>query len=156
EFSPEVLLIEYVNLLKARVKDPGDIVLIDCSSRVGYEKDLISVRCYEDRSRKRLYGEGNVNIRGDLRKQNLRIIGLFNMAFAASNIRKGVRYDEMNDFERKLIQFIKDQCREITGIDVEEEKLLEFIKNLPPAKPVPVDSLRDYWKTAVQQFKRAA
>jgi len=93
ESSPEKLLSEYVRQLRIRMpcEDPEDaeaaIKLIECPSRDNKERDLISVKCYQKSdSGTMLIGECHVNIEGDLGGKVIRMIGMLNMALAASNI----------------------------------------------------------------------
>ena len=115
----------YTLLLKMRVAEPKNVVLI-YSNKVG----LLSVQSYKNRKEfeaNNLFGEGDVNVKGSLKEQNIRLINLLNMAFAAANIRlklpDGYKYDS---YERSLLSFISSQYREIyrEDISIPEEGIL--------------------------------
>jgi len=144
-YSAEAILREYVRLLKlSGVSGARNILLRPAH----LEDSLISVSCFKDRARTQLIGEGHINIEGprDLTGQLLRVTDMLNMALAAASIRKGVPYDDMNEHEKDLISFIQAACKSVTGDDVAKEDVLEFIKNLPRAEPVPLEWIAEYNK----------
>ena len=150
KFSPEALLKKYVEILRRKGID------IELKASRSKRQGLISVECYTSKSDTKPIGKGHVDIKGDLYCQPLRIIGMFNMALAASNIRKNTPYDKMNSYERRFISFIKHQCKAITGIDISEDEILEFIKELPPASAIPVDKIEEYYRLTIEQLRQAA
>jgi hypothetical protein len=163
EFSPEALLKTYVQSLQMRVpcKDPDRakeiIKLIECPTRNDKEQDLISVTCYEDRSKARLVGEGRVNIKGNLQDQELRIIGMLNMALAASNIPNNISAAEAGEYSR-LIDLIRNQYREITGKELPPDNLTQNVRfiELPRSTPLPVDEMKEYYRLTITRLQQAA
>ena len=159
ESSPEALLKAFVKLLRDRVAqgDPNKVIkLVENPSGSGKEEDLISVKCFPGSTKTGRPGEGRVNIKGDLKGQTLDVVGLLNMAVAASGIRPDVEYGKMDGSEQKLIAFIKSQCKSFTGSDIPEDKILEFITNLPPVIRVPASSLSDYYRFTIHHLRQYA
>jgi len=154
--SPEALLKAYVYFLKMHSDNPENIRLIECSGKEHGLSSLISVKRYTGAVQGEPAGEACVNIKGDLSGRKLRLIGMLNMAVAATKIRKNTAYSGMNDYERRLIAFIKDQCALITGLEIPEEDILEYIKNLPEAAAVSVDKLEGYYRLTIAALRRAA
>jgi hypothetical protein len=155
ENSPEALLKAYVQCLQVRVPsaNPKDVVkLIECPSK----DNLISVTCYEDINKQKVVGEGHVNVDGDLQGE-LRIIGMFNIAMAASNIPQSISQSELASYENWLA-IIKAQYRDIAGKDFPAENILEAIRhiNLPAIAQIYVGSLEEYYRLTIQQLQQAA
>ena len=122
-------------------------------------RPLISVECYSDsiRESQHMIGVGQVDVRGRLKGQELQLIGMFNMAFAASHIPTDTTFDNAGDYEKGLFRFIQDQCKAITGEDIKYDDLLVYIMNikLPEATAVS-DHLEDYYRLAIEQLKKSA
>ena len=152
--SPRALLQAYVNLLRMRAKDPKSIKIIACR---GEKSPFISVSRYASKNSAKLIGEGNVNIDGDISGQPLRIIGMLNMAFAASSIPNDTDYEERHEYSN-LILFIQSQYKEITGQALISDNILEAIRHivLPIADAVPVESLREYYRLTIEQLYQSA
>jgi len=153
-FGVEIIR-EYAAILKSRAINRRNVILIPS----GKMDSLICVRSFssqDEYNKGRILGEGKVDIRGELNDQCIRLVAMLNMAMAASNIRANTQYKDMEDFERKLIAFIKAECRDITGIDVPEENVLIFIQDLPRAAPLPIESIEEFNRLTIQQLKRAA
>jgi hypothetical protein len=144
----------YAKLLKARVRDSDNIVLRP-SKRVG----LISISSYKgisERDNDKKFGEGVVNVEGDIKDASL--LNILNVAFAASNIRLAVTYSNMDDSEKKLIRFIKDECAALTGSNmdgIKDDLILEFIKNIPKAAPLSVDVV-EFNSLVLEKLQQAA
>ncbi|MFH1309506.1 MAG: hypothetical protein ABIH85_02365, partial [Candidatus Omnitrophota bacterium] len=156
--SPIETIRHYINMLKVRANDPDNVHIGVGNKNVG----LISVICYEDKTKEKPIGRGIVNIEGDLCEQKnssmlqkIDFISLLNMAFAASNIREGTSYEKMNEYEKKFIQLIQSECKFVAGMDVPENNVLEFIKNLPSSKWQSVEKIRDYFKIQVARIEQA-
>lgn len=143
----------YSALLKVRAGDPKNIILIPSSQ----EESLVSIRSYKDhsaRARGDIFGEGVVNFRGDLK--DLRLVAVLNMALAASNIRLNTPYASMDESEKNFVRIVKDICRSITGEDVAEDVVLDFIKDLPRIVPLPVDKIEEYNRLTLQKLQQSA
>jgi len=155
EVSPEELLKQYVNLLKVRAKDPENIQLIKCS---GKKMDsLISVRSFEDPAKKKLIGKGAVDVEGEMAGRPLRLVGMLNMALAASNIPVDIEPARISEYSG-LVSFIQRQFRDLTGRELSREDLLTAIRHivLPAAEPIPVEALGDYYRNTIQRVLQAA
>ena len=152
-FGVEILK-AYIRLLE--VRSGGKNSIIPKPSQKG---DLITVYSYKsvsDLSAGRIMGQGVVNIKGELAGRDLKIVRLLNMAFAASNIRLGARLEDMDAAEARLIEFIRVQCRHVTGMTVPADQILAFIKDLPQASPIPIDRIEEYNRLTVRQLEQSA
>lgn len=170
EFSPETLLKTYVQCLQLRVpcKKPEEamqvIKLIECPTRGDKEQDLISITCYQDRSKTRIVGEGHVNIRGDLQGQALKITGMLNMALIASNVPdlpgELDKYSQLIDVIEAQYRDItgKELCRDEAGKRLSPEELLRTIRSieLPSASKIPFDKAAEYYRLTITQLQQAA
>ncbi len=124
-----------------------------------HNQSLISVECYKDQSRSQTIGESHVDVDGDIRGKALRLIGMLNMAFVASQIPKDISADEMSKYDN-AISFIKQQYKEISGEELAEDILKDtangvWIK-LPHAAPVPLDKVDEYYRLTITQLEQAA
>lgn len=149
--NSEEILNAYKMLIERRTGREDSIKLIP-SSGMGA---LISVKCYKD---EKLAGEGTVNINDniDLAAHPVRLVSLLNMAFAEAHIRKDIVYGQMDDWEKGLIALIKSECKAVTGIDVPEDRVLQFIKNLPKVEPLPIDDIAEYNRLTVLKLQQSA
>jgi hypothetical protein len=122
------------------------------------EGGLIAIRSYKDldRAEDKLFGEGVIDAAPGRQAQDLRIVDALNMAFAASNIRANTEYNKMDDGEKKLVQFIKDMCKSLTGIDVAYEAVLAFIKNLPFIVRMQVNDMEAYNNLTLKKLQESA
>jgi len=154
ENSPRALLQAYIDLLRMRAGDSKSIKLIPCYKN---DKPLISVSRYASKDSHKPLGEGSVDVSGDIRKQPLRIVGILNMAFAASNIPNDASLAEMHKYT-SLLCFIKNQYKDITGKELTADNLLQAIRwiTLPSAKPVPIQALKEYYRLTIDQLHKAA
>ena len=106
-------------------------------------------------------GEGRVYIdEYDERKDGeaLRLIGMLNMAFLASQIPNNTPPDEIGKYE-PLLDIIKKQFRELSGIDPASDKLLitaEGIRiKLPRSVVIPLDkSVDEYYRLTIEQLEQ--
>ena len=151
--SPRALLQTYIDLLRMGAPK-GSIKIIPCYRD---DRPLISVSRYASRDSVKPVGVGNVDMAGDIRGQPLRIVGMLNMAFAASHIPNDVFPDEIHKYT-SLLNFIKNQYKDITGKILKADNLLEAIRwiTLPAAKPIPVQNLADYYRLTIEQLRQAA
>jgi hypothetical protein len=95
---------KYPNLIKIA----GDVEDWNC---------IFKIACLDDAGVK--FGEGKIKVEGDevLDDCTLRVIGLLNIAFAASNIPFKTEQDNMNKYS-PLIAYIKTQYKSITGVEL--------------------------------------
>ncbi|MDD4202923.1 MAG: glycogen/starch synthase [Candidatus Omnitrophica bacterium] len=149
--SIELLITEYAQFLTTKLGEFSKVILIPSENN----GDLISVTRYSDLERTKEYGKGIVDIDGSQKNQTLPAIGLLNMAFAASNIRNNVQHAQMNKTEMNILKFIQSQCQLITGIEVDLENILTFIKDLPPFRIIPLESLAEYNRIALKILSAA-
>jgi len=151
--SPRALLQEYIDLLRVRAPK-GSIKIIPCSRD---DRPLISVSRYASKDSAEPLGEGSVNMKGDIRGQPLRIIGMLNMAFAASHIPNDASPAEMHKYT-SLLDLIKNQYKSITGKELTAENLLKAIRRitLQATKPIPVQILEEYYRLTIEQLREAA
>ncbi|MCX5678423.1 MAG: glycogen/starch synthase [Candidatus Omnitrophica bacterium] len=147
----EEILDAYKRLIERRMGRENKVKLIPS---LGMEA-LISVKCYKD---EKLAGEGAVDINHDvdLAMHPVRIVSLLNMAFAEAHIRGGITYDQMDYWEKGLIALIKSECKAVTGMDISEDTVREFIKNLPRVEALPIDSIEEYNRLTVLKLQQSA
>jgi len=124
------------------------------SEETSDEQPLITVTCMDHR--RQVIGEGHVDIAvpdGDNEREYLlRITGMLNIAFAASNMPALSR--ENIDRYRPIISFIQDQYRDILGKELDLPAspglIEEFIKNivldLPDAYKLPAKMRDDHYR----------
>lgn len=160
EFSAATAIEAYADLARAWSGNPESIKIYKNPSRNSTEKPLISVKCYSDPSRSEdsLIGEGQVNIEGDIEGQPLKITGMLNMAFAASNIPNDIADHDLTDGYRRLLSFIQGHFKDITGKELPSENMLKAIRSikLDPITPIPVRRLEQYYLLTIRQLKQAA
>ena len=151
--SPRALLQEYIDLLRMRAPK-GSIKIIPCYRD---DRPLISVSRYTSKDSAKPLGVGNVDMEGDIRGQPLRIIGMLNMAFAASHIPNDVSEGELHKYT-SLLDFIRDQYKGITGKKLTAKNLLQAIRwiALPAAESIPVQTLEEYYRLTIEQLREAA
>lgn len=149
--APEEMIKQYAASLKNRLGPYAKIVLRPSPK----DGALISVQCYAPAMPEDILGEGVVDIKGDITGRLVQLTGMLNMAVAAASIRKGVDYDKMDSRERRLIGYIRSQCYEITGMDIEPGNILEFIKDLK-ARPVDLDIISEYYRVNTMQLRQSA
>lgn len=154
-YTAEDLLEEYVRFLRFRVSNPENIILKPSAQG----NILLSVSCYKDRSQSSsaLIGTALLNMQIQKDSANneyyyLRLPALLNIALAASSIREGIQYSEMYDYERHLLDLVKNQYLEVTGLPILafEDHILTFIKNLvlPETAPVSLEQIDQYHRFA--------
>ena len=153
-FSREIIE-AYAAFLRSRASDPKNVILIP-SSQEGRLISVVSYKSQEDRHRNKVFGEGVVNISGDLHGQELRIVNMLNMAVAASNVRLNTAYNQMDDSEMRMLKFIRQECKAITGLDVPEDRVLKFIKDLPRTEPCPINRIEEYNRVTLRQLQQSA
>ena len=164
EFSPETLLKMYVQCLQMRApcENPQEaqemVKLIESSARDGAEQSLISVSCYGDKSKTRLIGESRVNIKGDLEGRALPVIEMLNLALLSSNIPDDLFSQNDLGGYIPILSLIREQYEEITGKELTSRDMLQAIRfiELAPAKPLPVETIREYYRLAITQLRQAA
>jgi hypothetical protein len=61
----------------------------------------------------------------------------------------------MNKTETNILKFIQNQCQLITGMVVKLEEVLTFIKDLPPFRIIPLESLAEYNRIALKILSAA-
>lgn len=105
-------------------------------------------------------GRGAVNVNSSLEGRIMKLPTLANMAFAEANIRAGVTYDKMNEYEKGLVDYIKGQAELITAAAKAKkpEEILRFIKDLklPPAEPLVPEELEKYNRLTIEALGKAA
>lgn len=148
----------YVKLLKARSPDPENVIL-----KFSREAGLVSVQSYKSREEynaARIFGEGSVGVKGEIKEKQLNLTALLNIAIAASNIRRDVTTEEgYNDYEKRLFLIIRDQYRQIydKSLSIPDGEILYFIKDLPPIeKPLPIDLIELYYRLTYERLQQAA
>lgn len=152
----EDIIKEYVKLLKGRSSMSSNVILIPSNKKV----KLLSILSYKDKSDRsagEVFGEGVVDI--ECGAEEIPLLGILDIAFAASNIRSSVRYSDMDESEKKLIRFIKEECLVITGLktdDIKDDMILEFIKSLPKPAPIPIDIIEHNNRLILQKLQQAA
>jgi len=136
--SQQGIIKVYIEILKSRVSNPDNIVTRPFR---GVKKNyIIKVICKD--AHKQLIGEGQVDVAGEdkLGIYPLRIIGMLNIAFAASNI---PNYLGQIDEYKPMIKFIQNQYRDITGEELElpdsVEGMLAVIKKIDLPEPEKMD-----------------
>jgi len=150
----EDIINAYVDLLKGRAKMSSNVILIP-SKKV----KLLSILSYKDQSHHstgKVFGEGVVDI--ECGAEEIPLLGVLDIAFAASNIRSSVRYSDMDESEKRLIRFIKEECMVMTGLkrdDIKDDMILEFIKSLPKPAPLSIDTI-EYNRRILQKLQQAA
>lgn len=150
----EDIIKEYVKLLKGRSRTSSNIILIP-SKKV----KLLSISSYKDKSYHSagaVFGEGVVDIECGV--EEIPLLGILDIAFAASNIRSSVSYSDMDESEKRLIRFIKEECLVMTGLktdDIKDDMILEFIKSLPKPAPIPIDII-EHNRLTLQKLQQAA
>jgi len=158
-YTPEALLKEYVDILKMRLGGNDRIEIKPFSGKRTRGQSLVSVTAYssKDMTDSSKFGEGHVNMDFNLKGQTLRIIGMLNIAFAASNIPHETASRDLYKYE-SLISFIKRQYKEITGKDFDEVTSITDLQliDLPPAAPVPLEKIEDYYRIAIKQLHSSA
>jgi hypothetical protein len=123
------------------------------------DQSLISIECFNDRSRSVKIGEGCVDVEEDTSGKVLRLIGMLNMALLASQIPSGTPSDEINKYD-VLIALIKSQYKEISGEDMPPDILKDISKGihivLPHAAPIALDKTDEYYRLTITQLEQAA
>jgi hypothetical protein len=145
---------EYARLLRVRGGARDSVFLKP--TRDGALIAVYSYKSLSDRAAGRITGEGVVDMRGELSGRDVKIARLLGMAFAASNIRLNTPVGEMTDAERLLIEFIRSQCEAVTGVSVEANRILEFIRDLPGASPIAIDEAERLNRLTVRQLQLSA
>jgi len=150
--SPEEVVNLYVKLLRRRLGKEDKVVLKPFSGKRKKDKSLLSVQCYSDVSMTEdtLIGQGSVDMKGNLAGQAIRVVGMINMAVAASTIPQNV--DSLDAYQNE-IDFIKRQYKELTGQEFEQD--IRFI-NLPPAEKIPLDEVSEYYRVMLQRLGESA
>jgi len=151
-FAVEILK-AYVELLKTRSVHQDNIILLPTTT------GLITVHSYKDRDayeQNNPTGEGIIDMQGSLSDQDLKVTRLVNMAIAASHIRRNVPVSQMEDAERRLLEYIRAQYEAITGKTASPDQVLAFLKDLPRSTPMPTKRLEEYNKLTVRQLQQAA
>lgn len=145
------MLKAYKGLIEFRMGRKGTVKLIPTSGQEG----LVSIDCYKNG---KPVGKGTVGIKSDvdLGANPPRLTCLLNMAFAEAHIREGVGYDRMDEQERRLLAFIMLECKSVTGMDVPEDRVLKFIKNLPKIKALSIDDIDEYNRLTVIKLQQSA
>jgi len=147
----------YITLLRARL---GGAERVELKTNNSVKQPIISVECYNNIGRTGApIGKGNVNIKdGAFEKDSiLRIINMANIAFAVSNIPLQPKQGELDQYSR-LISFIQNQYRELTGKDI---SLADILKDdrliiLPAIRPIPFERLKEYYEFTIKQLEQAA
>ncbi|MFH1877415.1 MAG: AAA family ATPase, partial [Candidatus Omnitrophota bacterium] len=146
---------EYVKLMRKRIKKINSgtrIELTAFSGETGQGKSLISVYAKGDRFK----GEGHIDVQaeeGSLAENLLRLPGIINIAFVASNIPDDATKTDLDTEYNALIGFIKQQYMDILGIPMDmpgtAEKILEAIRyitlTLPGAYRLPDSEIEEYY-----------
>lgn len=150
----EDIIKEYVKLLRGRSSDSSNIIL-----RYSKKVKLLSISSYKDKSGHsagEVFGEGVVDIKCGA--EEIPLLGILDIAFAASNIRSSVQYSDMDESEKRLIRFIKEECFVMTGLktdDIKDDMILEFIKRLPKPAPLSIDVI-EHNRLTLQKLQQAA
>lgn len=156
--SPEKLLTYYADLLNINAQDKARVKVKPISSKEG--KGLISVSCYKnsDLSPSSLVGESHIDMEGSLEGQTINILGMLNITLAASNIpSKTLTPDDRSEYER-IILFVQEQYKLMTGERLSVETLLSPTRQLilPRAMPINIEKLNDYYRLAIRQLMQSA
>ncbi|MCX5666187.1 MAG: hypothetical protein NT036_03990 [Candidatus Omnitrophica bacterium] len=147
------LYCERVLPMYMRGKDRIKLVASD-----GKGQSLISVECFNDKGMTNRVGQGRV----DVEEGNaLRLIGMLNMAFLASQIPDNVPPDEIKSQYSALIAIIEKQCNEIMADAKPLSDVIEYTANgiwikLPHAAQVPVDKIDEYYRLTITQLEQSA
>lgn len=125
----------------------------------GNDEGLISVECFKDRSRQEKIGECRVNIEEDVRDKAVRIIGMLNMAFLASQIPAGIPEEGRADYYAQIAA-VKKQFKDICKSDPTPDTI-QFTSQgvcirLPHAIPVSVEKADEYYHLVIVQLGEAA
>ena len=134
-----------------------DRIKLESSNR--QDKGIIWVESYNDRARTRIIGEGHVDVAEDISGKALRLIGMLNMAFLASQIPADLPPDRRSEYEATRFM-IEKQFREISE-DLYEPGSLQFTPQgiwirLPHAAKVPVGKIDEYYRLTITQLEQAA
>jgi hypothetical protein len=121
------------------------------------DNNIISVEC-QTRSGK-VIGQASVGITEDVSGKAMRLIGMLNIAFIASQIPKGISQQEASSYDN-LISLIKTQYKDIC----DEDLIVDLLKDtasgihirLPRVAPVPLDKVDEYYRLTIIQLKKAA
>lgn len=139
--SQQEVVKAYIELLKSKVSNPNNIIAVPFMDD---GRDYIfKILC--KRNNRDVIGEGRVGIdtEGELGSYPLCVIGMLNIAFAASNIPNNME-GECPEKYIPLIQFIRNQYAEITGEKLElpnitAEGLFDALRNIKLPEPQKVD-----------------
>lgn len=143
----------YINLLRSKNPGGGTIRSIPFSSTQGAEESLIAVYCTDHHNK--IIGKGRVDVKvpeGNMQNYLLRVTGMINIAFAASNIPENVTEARLETDYGHIVGFIKRQYKEIQGSELDLpagsvgllEKLRYIIIILPKADRRSVEKIREY------------
>jgi len=69
---------------------------------------------------------------------------MLNIAYAMSNIRFYADPSEMNNHEKSLLRVVKDEIKMLTGIEVSDSYIRQYLRNLPHSKPVPIERIEEF------------
>ncbi|MDP3790477.1 MAG: GNAT family N-acetyltransferase [Candidatus Omnitrophota bacterium] len=129
----------------------------------GQSEGIIWVNCYKDQGRSQLAGTGHVDIHFDINEdingRALRIMGMLNIALAASHLPDNLSTDDMDKYNA-LVSFIQRQYKDITGEDLTADALKNDNKNiwinLPPAEHVSPERADEYYRLTITQLRQSA
>ncbi len=147
------LYCERVLPMYMRGKDRVKLVASD-----GKGQSLISVECFNDKGMTNRVGQGRV----DVKEGNaLRLIGMLNMAFLASQIPDNTPPDEIKSQYSELISIIEKQCKEMMADAKPLSDVIEYTANgiwikLPHAAQVPIDKIDEYYRLTITQLEQSA
>jgi len=153
ENNPITVLNEYVRLLKLHLGE--DHVRLIKKKTGG---SLITVNSYRDQSRsaKSRIGKGEVNVKGELKGHALRMIGMVNMAIAASLIPDKARLKNQGS-HTVFVDFIKEQYKLITGEKYKKDASVKAINlRLPKADAIEHERLEDYYRQTLRALHQSA
>ena len=149
--SPEKVIKTYTDYLGLRL--PENSIKLDPN---GGKDGLICVECYNDpaMSESSLIGKGSIDIEEDISGKPLRIVGMLNIAFLASQVTKGVLPEEY----KSLIQ---KQCKDILDEKISDDRIVYDSKSgihimLPHAGQIPLQiTLEEYYRLTIEQLSQS-
>ncbi|MDP2928535.1 MAG: methyltransferase [Candidatus Omnitrophota bacterium] len=156
--SPAGKLLEYYveTILPMWLHGKDRVKLKSSNSR---DKGIIWVESYSDRGRTKIIGEGHVDIAEDISGKALRLIGMLNMAFLASQIPSDLLPDRRSEYEdiRAMIENqIGDISEEHYGPDSLQFTPQGIWIRLPHAARVPIEKVDEYYRLTIAQLEQSA
>lgn len=156
--SPAVRLLEYyVKKILPMWMHGKNRIKLESSNR--QDNGIVWVEAYSDRARTKIIGKGHVDIDEDINGKALRLIGMINMAFLASQIPADLPADRRNEYET-VISIIENQFKEMSE-ESPGPGLLQFTSQgiwirLPHAAKIPAERVDEYYRLTIVQLEQAA